>query len=88
MAKDAGVMMIDKNSGKEIRKIILADKKDRIINSMNWAVCCIINLMETKYRDLHSDPCSNTGIVKAITSGDGLLLVIQYTGLFIDLAMD
>ena len=28
MAKDAGVMMIDKNSGKEIRKIILADKKD------------------------------------------------------------
>lgn len=27
-AKDAGVMMIDKNTGKEIRKIILADKKD------------------------------------------------------------
>ncbi len=27
-AKDAGVMMIDKNTGKEIRKIILGDKKD------------------------------------------------------------
>ncbi len=28
MAKDAGVMMIDKNTGKEIRKIIFGDKKD------------------------------------------------------------
>ncbi len=28
MAKDAGVMMIDKNNGTEIRKIILGDKKD------------------------------------------------------------
>ena len=27
-AKDAGVMMIDKNTGKEIRKIIFGDKKD------------------------------------------------------------
>ncbi|MBK8710924.1 MAG: PQQ-binding-like beta-propeller repeat protein [Niastella sp.] len=28
MAKDAGVMIVDKNSGKEIRKIIFGDKKD------------------------------------------------------------
>lgn len=28
MAKDAGVMMIDKNDGKEIKKIVLGDKKD------------------------------------------------------------
>jgi outer membrane protein assembly factor BamB len=27
-AKDAGLMMIDKNTGKEIRKIVLGDKKD------------------------------------------------------------
>jgi hypothetical protein len=27
-AKDAGVMMVDKNSGKEIRKILFGDKKD------------------------------------------------------------
>lgn len=27
-AKDAGVMMIDKNTGKEIRKILFGDKKD------------------------------------------------------------
>lgn len=31
MAKDAGVMIVDKNSGKEIRKIIFGDKKTRII---------------------------------------------------------
>ena len=28
MAKDAGVMMIDKNSGKEIKKMVFGDKKD------------------------------------------------------------
>lgn len=28
MAKDAGVMLIDKNSGKEIRKMVFGDKKD------------------------------------------------------------
>ena len=28
MAKDAGLMMVDKNTGKEIRKIVLGDKKD------------------------------------------------------------
>ena len=28
MAKDAGVMMIDKTDGKEIKKIVLGDKKD------------------------------------------------------------
>lgn len=28
MAKDAGVMMIDKNTGKEIRKVVLGDKTD------------------------------------------------------------
>ena len=28
MAKDAGVMMIDKNTGKQIRSIVLGDKKD------------------------------------------------------------
>ncbi|HNP54931.1 MAG TPA: hypothetical protein PKK69_09935, partial [Ferruginibacter sp.] len=27
-AKDAGIMMLDKNTGKEIRRMILADKKD------------------------------------------------------------
>lgn len=27
-AKDAGIMMVDKNNGKDIRKVILADKKD------------------------------------------------------------
>ena len=28
MAKDAGIMMIDKNTGKQIRSIVLGDKKD------------------------------------------------------------
>ena len=28
MAKDAGIVLIGKNDGKEIRKVILGDKKD------------------------------------------------------------
>ena len=69
-AKDAGVMMIDKTQVKKSGRSSWQIRKTRIINSMNWAVCCIINLMETKYRDLHSDPPVPIlpWIVKAITS--------------------